>query len=93
MATKRRTLNLTDEVWRGLRLRAVSDGKTASEVAEAVITSAVLIGGPILYGDGPEVHRLRYIHEWVGGTEAGKAAQEAFAATLDPSAFPEKVGG
>jgi hypothetical protein len=89
----RRTLNLSDEAWRGLRLRAVSDGKTASEVAEAVITSAVLIGGPILYGDGAEVNRQRYIHEWVGGTEAGHAAKVAFAAELaDESAFPEKAG-
>lgn len=79
----RRTVNLPDDIWRAARLRAVSDNRTVSEVIEAAIQTAVVVGGPLVYGNGLDIDRIRYIHEWVGGTELGKAAEQALAAELD----------
>jgi hypothetical protein len=70
-------------------MRAVADGKTVGEVMEAVIETAVIVGGPILYGDTPQLWRMRNVHEWLGGTELGAKAREAFMAELEAEAGVE----
>jgi len=85
----RRTVNLSDAHWRAIRMRAIADGKTVGEVMEAIIDTAVVAGGPILYGDTPQIWRMRNVHEWLGGTELGFKAREAFMAELEAEAGVE----
>jgi len=86
---KRRTVTLSNAHWRAIRMRAIADDKTVGEVMEAVIDSAIVAGGPILYGDTPQIWRMRNAHEWLGGTELGAAAQEAFLRQLEDEAGVE----